>query len=591
TADRAREGIPTRLKIRIQSPWYLSWIAFAAYAIIFFTLLYLSVYAYLKRIELRKEKEISEFKIQHEHELTEKKLAFFTNVSHDLKTPLTLIDAPVSDLMQSENLNQEQLNKLAIINRNAKRLYKLITDLLDFRRITQKEVVLEVKETVISDIIAEVSEAFKEECKNKSIVFRYNPDRNIIGFVDAKKIEKILWNLLSNALKFSKKGGTVSISAEELIIDGNKLLKLVISDNGIGIPEKDKNKIFERFYKVPDARSVNREGTGIGLSIVKELVEIHHGKIQVESALGVGTTFMIMLPFSKDSYSDHEMAGYEKANDKITGIENNENLESSPQQDAGRSNKLPVILLVEDNQELREYLAGHFEERFRIYMAADGLAGLKLSKEVNPDVIVTDVQMPNMNGYEFCKEIRHNFETSHIPVIMLTASNTVEHQIEGLATGADAYLTKPFDIKLLDAQVYSILQNRKTLRKKFLGIDSAENMQKILPQKDIDFVLELKLFIEENIMNQKLNVELLSDHFAVSLPQLHRKIKSLTDYTPNNLIKSIRLRRAYKLIYEDGFRVSEAAYQTGFSDPNYFTTCFKKEFGKNPSQIVSSDKI
>ena len=589
TADKAREGIPTRLKIHIQSPWYLSWFAFAGYAIIFFSIIYLSVYAYLKRLELKKEKEISEFKIHHEHELTEKKLAFFTNVSHDLKTPLTLIDAPVNDLLRSENLDQEQVSKLMIINRNAKRLYKLITDLLDFRKITQNEVVLEVKETVVSDIITDVSEAFREECKNKSIEFRYNADRNLIGFVDAKKIEKILWNLLSNALKFSKNGGAISINAEEIIIDGTKHVKLVVSDNGIGIPEKDKNKIFERFYKVQNARFVNREGTGIGLSIVRELVEMHHGKIQVESTLGFGTTFMIMLPFGKESYSDHEMAGYEKANDQITGRENDENLVSITQHDTRHSNKLPVFLLVEDNQELREYLAGHFEERFRIYMAADGLAGLKLSKEVNPDVILTDVQMPNMNGYEFCKEIRHNFETSHIPVIMLTASNTVEHQIEGLTTGADAYLTKPFDIKLLDAQVYSILENRKTLRNKFLGIDSAENLQKILPQKDIDFVLELKLFIEENIMNQELNVELLSNHFAVSLPQLHRKIKSLTDYTPNNLIKSIRLRKAYKLIYENGYRVSEAAYQTGFNDPNYFTTCFKKEFGKNPSQIVSSD--
>jgi AraC-like DNA-binding protein len=198
--------------------------------------------------------------------------------------------------------------------------------------------------------------------------------------------------------------------------------------------------------------------------------------------------------------------------------------------------------------------------------------------------------MPNMNGYEFCKEIRHNFDTSHIPVIMLTASSTVEHQIEGLSTGADVYLTKPFDIKLLDAQVNSLLENRKAIRNKFLGIETQENLKKTLPQKDVDFIYELKLFIEENMMNPDLNVELVSDHFTVSLAQLHRKIKSLTGSTPNNLIKSIRLRKAYKLIRESGFRVSEAAYQTGFSDPNYFTTCFKKEFGENPSQIETSLK-
>jgi len=190
-----------------------------------------------------------------------------------------------------------------------------------------------------------------------------------------------------------------------------------------------------------------------------------------------------------------------------------------------------------------------------------------------------------MNGYEFCKEIRHSFETSHIPVVMLTANNTIEHQIEGLSTGADAYLAKPFEIKLLDTVLNSLLQNRKRIRNKFMGIEPPEDIEKILPQRDVDFILELKLFIEENIMSQDLNVETLSDHFNVSLAQLHRKVKALTGSTPNNLIKSVRLKKAYKLIRENGLRVSEAAYQTGFSDPNYFTTCFKKEFGENPSQV------
>jgi AraC-like DNA-binding protein len=198
--------------------------------------------------------------------------------------------------------------------------------------------------------------------------------------------------------------------------------------------------------------------------------------------------------------------------------------------------------------------------------------------------------MPNMDGYEFCQELRRNFNTSHIPIVMLTANNTVDQQIEGLSTGADVYLTKPFDVELLDAQVYSLLENRKMLRNKFLGIETPENLEKVLPQKNIDFILEMRLFIEENIMNQDLGVELLAEHFAVSLAQLHRKIKSLSGSTPNNLIKSIRLKKAYKLIRDGGLRVSEAAYQAGFNDPNYFTICFKKEFGENPSQIGSATK-
>ncbi|HEY4786059.1 MAG TPA: hybrid sensor histidine kinase/response regulator transcription factor, partial [Bacteroidales bacterium] len=588
SADKTLEGIPTRLIIHIRPPWYASWYAYIVYAVILFSLIYLSIYASLKRIELQKEKEISEFIIQKEHELTEKKLAFFTNISHDLKTPLTLIDAPVNDLLQSENLDQEQVYKLTVIRRNSKRLYKLITDLLDFRELTHKQYVLEIKEAVLSDVLSDIYESFKEECKHKSINFDYTVDKNLTGFLDAGKVEKILWNLLSNALKFTNKGGTIWLTAEELVINEVKNIKFEVRDNGLGISENDKHKIFERFYKVQHSQPMNQEGTGIGLAIVKELIEMHHGKIQVESTLGTGTTFTVILPSGKEYFSDDELVVFENHDYHISRDENLENLEIPSQHDSRKQYNLPGILVVEDNQELREYLAGHFEKRYKVYTAEDGFGGLKLTKEINPDIILTDVQMPNMNGYEFCKEIRGNFDTSHIPVIMLTASNTIEHQIEGLSTGADAYITKPFDIKLLDTQVNSLLENRKTLRKKFLGIDNLENLEKNLPQKDVDFILEMKLFIEENIMNQDLGVELLSKHFAVSLAQLHRKIKSLTGSTPNNLIKSIRLAKAYKLIQDGGLRVSEAAYQTGFSDPNYFTICFKKEFGENPSQIVTS---
>lgn len=588
--DKTPEGIPTKLIIHIQAPWYLSWYAYVAYASIFFTIIYLAVYAYLKRMELKKEKEISEFKIQKEHELTEKKLAFFTNISHDLKTPLTLIDAPVNDLLQSENLNQEQFNKLTIINRNSKRLYKLITDLLDFRKITQKQYVLEIKETEITHIMTDIYEAVKEECNHKSIDLNFSVNENLVGFVDAKKIEKILWNLLSNALKFTKKGGVISLSAEELIVDGRKNLKFIVSDNGVGIAEKDKNKIFDRFYKAKNSKSINQEGTGIGLSIVKELVEMHRGKIQVGSSLGLGTTFTIILPAAKECFSEDELAVIEKPDYPLHDDKNVESLITDSQPDARKQYNLQRILLVEDNKELREYLIGHFEKRFKVYVAEDGFEGLKVAKEINPDIILTDIQMPNMNGYAFCKEVRKTFDTSHIPLVMLTANNTMEHLIKGLSTGADAYLTKPFDIKLLDTQVNSLLESRKTLRNKFLGIETTEILEKNLPQRDIDFILELKLYIEENMMNQNLNVELLSKHFAISLAQLNRKIKSLTGSTPHNLIKSIRLKKAYTLISEKGFRVSEAAYQTGFSDPNYFTICFKKEFGENPSQIASSMK-
>jgi signal transduction histidine kinase/DNA-binding response OmpR family regulator/ligand-binding sensor domain-containing protein len=586
STDKTKESVPTRLIIHIQSPWYLSWYAYLAYILIFLTILYLSIYSYLNRMELKKEKEISEFKIQKEHELTEKKLEFFTNISHDLKTPLTLIDAPVSDLMQSKNLTQEQFDKLTLIRRNSKRLYSLITGILDFRKLTKKHFTLEVKETDIYSLIEGIYNAFQEECRKKSISFKRAVKEGLKGYVDAEKIEKIVWNLLSNAVKFTTNGGAISLRAEEKVTGGQRNIELVVTDNGIGISETDKSKIFDRFFKVQDPDSINTQGTGIGLSIVKELAEMHHGKIWVESASGSGTTFTITFPADKESYSDNELAGVDTTNLSAYAFNEVEIPEIKPKTGSGQKQyNLPGILIVEDNSELREYLAGHLGKRYRVYQADEGFAGLSKAKELNPDIVLTDVQMPKMNGYEFCKEIRRNFDTSHIPVIMLTANDTIDQQIEGLSTGADAYLTKPFEIKLLDAVLNSILENRKALRNKFKGIESPENLEKTLPQRDIDFITGLKQFIEGNIMNQDLNVELLSHHFAVSLTQLNRKIKSLMGVTPNNLIKSIRLRKAYKLIREEGMRVSEAAYQTGFSDPNYFTTCFKKEFGKNPSQI------
>lgn len=586
SADKSQGEIPTMLSIYIQSPWYLRWYAFGVYMIIFFTIIYLSFYAFFKRIELKKEKEIAEIKILNEHELAEKKLAFFTNISHDLKTPLTLIDAPVNDLLQSGNLNPEQVNKLMIVNRNAKRLYKLISDLLDFRKVTQKQCKLEVRETSVSDIVIGVYNAFKEECKNKSINFDCWVDDDLIGFVDTEKIEKIFWNLLSNALKFTNRGGTISLIVEELIVDGSKKLKLVVKDSGIGILEKDISKIFDHFYKVSNSQSINQGGTGIGLSIVKEMVELHHGEIKVESEIGTGTIFTIILPADKSFFTENEMAVPVETKHQVSAYENLDELENNnPIVPIHKQYNLPRILLVEDNTELRNYLAGHFEKRYKVYAAEDGLQGLNVAKEINPDIILTDVQMPNMNGYDFCKEIRLNFDTSHIPVVMLTANSTTDKQIEGLSTGADAYLTKPFEINLLDTVLNTVLDNRRKLRTKFMRVEPTKNLEETLPQKDINFVVELNQFIEANMMDQSLNVEMLTTHFAVSVAQLHRKIKSLTGTTPNNLIKTIRLKRAYKLIKEEGLRVSEAAYQTGFSDPNYFTTCFKKEFGENPSQV------
>lgn len=576
---------PTQLIIQINPPWYLSWYAMAGYVIFILAIIVGSMYAYTNSVKLKKEVEMSEFKVNAEHELTEKKLAFFTNISHDLKTPLTLIDAPVNELLRSDKIDEKEKEKLEIIRRNSQRLYKLITDLLDFRKLSNNQLPLKVSETNINDLIENIYQAFKVEFKNKSIDFERSSTVREKIFIDSKKIEKILWNLLSNAIKFTEADGEVFYSAEEELIDNNKFLKLTVKDSGIGIPAEEHSKIFNRFYQYNKSEMPSNKGTGIGLSIVKDLVELHHGTISLDSTEGIGTTFVITIPAERKLYAESEIE-IKKTEDSLlyqhtAYVKDPQALES----DKHSRYNLPKVLVLEDNQELREYLIGFFEKNFRVYSAEDGLEGLKLAKEKIPDIILTDILMPNMNGYEFCSEIRNSFDTSHIPVVMLTSNSTVEQQIKGLLTGADAYITKPFSIDLLETSVYTILENRKKLRDRFLGVGQADENENKLTQKDSDFIDLLKSFIDDNLASQKLNIETLAEHFSISKTQLNRKIKSLTGQTPNNLIKSIRLKKAYELIKNEGFRVSEASFTVGFTDPNYFTICFSKEFGKNPSKV------
>lgn len=575
---------PTQLIIQINPPWYLSWYAMVGYAVFIIGIIMGGMYFYAYRIKMKKEVEMSEFKVEAEHEMTERKLAFFTNVSHDFKTPLTLINAPLRDLMDSEYLNDEQRSKLQVIYKNSGRLYKLISDLLDFRKLTQKQMPLMVKKTNIKKLIENNCAAFHEEYLAKAINFVCNIDIEYEVFVDSPKIEKILWNLLSNAIKFTPKDGEIYLNADIIKVDGKDHLRILLKDTGIGISAENTQKIFDRFYQAPNGKNNVPEGTGIGLSIVKDLVEIHHGKIELISAPGIGSTFVVSFPSKKEYYSIQEI-DHSAEREEIPFAEEQSNKLSLQAQKKQTRYNLPKILLAEDNIELLDYLAGHFEKNFKVYKATDGEEGLQIAKEKNPDIIVTDVLMPNMNGYEFCQKIKQQFETSHIPVVMLTANGTVEHEIEGLEKGADSYISKPFNIKLLDTTIVSILENRKNIRKRFMEIQEDGDNKIKLTSKDIEFIEELKLFIETNIGNSKLNVALLSKHFAISKSHLNRKIKSLAGQTPNNLIRSIRLKKAYEIIKKNGVRVSEAAFMVGFTDPNYFTICFKNEFGENPSQI------
>ena len=582
---------PTIIELTIMHPWYSSWWAILAYIVLIVFSFSLFFWFYTKRLQLKKELEISEYKVQAEHALTEKKLAFFTNISHDLKTPLTLISAPVKDLLNSKNLLPDERKKLEVIERNAKRLYKLITDLIEFRKINNAQLPLQTYITDLQPTIENIYNSFLVECEKKDIDFSFESDLNEAVCVDSRKIEKILWNLLSNAVKYTQSGGKISLAMKINDTSKGKLLQMEVEDTGTGFSAKEKEKIFDRYYQIKKTQDLQIEGSGIGLSIVHDLVKIHHGQIELESEPGKGTRFSIEIPCSENCYTEEEK-GKDKQQPGKTNLSfktDSDALIESPDTEGGQKKYSRLrLLVVEDNSELRDYLANHFKKEFKLLQASNGEEGFEIACHSEPDIIITDVTMPKLNGHELCQKLRDNFDTSHIPVIMLTANSETEQKIEGISSGADIYLTKPFEIAYLDAVVQNLLKNRRLIREKFLGIEPLPGQQKELNDADIKFANDVKEFILANITNEGLNINMLSKQFSISRTQLNRKIKALSGLTPNNYIKTIRLKKAYELIRHQGTRVSEAAYQTGFTDPNYFTICFKKEFGENPSQISQS---
>ena len=362
-----------------------------------------------------------------------------------------------------------------------------------------------------------------------------------------------------------------------------------MKDTGKGFSAEHVEKIFDRFYQVDKSDTTLLGGVGIGLFIVRELTQLHHGNIFVRSEPGKGSEFTVLLPAERKFFKAEEIleetlpgssekkqpAGYEEP-------------EIEHEKQEIKYNRTRIVI-VEDNGELQKYLYDHFSGKsYTVFTAGNGRQGLELIRKKDPDLVISDVKMPVMDGYELCDKVKNNFNTSHIPVILLTAKTALDEKLSGMYAGADSYITKPFEVHYLDAVARSILSNRKKLRDKFLGIEEIGDTHGDIPERDMSFITRLKEFILENMSDPRLNIEALVKNLAVSRSQLNRKIKSLTGMTPNNYIKTIRLKKAYELLKEQGSRVSEVTYMVGFSDPNYFTLCFKKEFGENPSRVAQS---
>jgi len=588
------------LKITILPPWWKTVWAILSY--VFLILLGVYFLNKITRSRIRdKQLVANERNIRLlEKELNEKKLQFFTNISHEFRTPLSLIISPLEDIIKNDstNFSQRIKDKHYTIHKNTNRLYRLINDLLDFRKLDLDKVKIKVRELDLVAFTKNIASHFKEEAFIRNIHLSADTDvQNISVWADESMLEKIIFNILSNAFKVTPEGGaiTIDLSSKEDLVDlplANdkekiKAIEISISDTGPGLKEEQIKKIFERFYRVDNLNKTYYGGTGIGLEVVQNFVKLHKGEIKVKSELGTGTTFTVVLPLSSAYYSENE-----RLTEKVEDLVKEEEAFLIPEvsKDTGKEieEKLSVtshtLLIVEDNTELRNYLKTELKSQYKILLAKNGKEGLQLAKEFLPDIIMTDVIMPEMDGFMFCKHIKSDIKTSHIPLLMLTAKTTIENRKEGIEKGADAYMVKPFDMGLLKLRLSQLITSRQLIFNKYFNVISDLDTANTTSLDKI-FIEKVLSYINESIGDPDLNVESLASQLNLSRSQFYRKIKALTNQTANEFIRNIRLLRAKQIIETGNSNISEVCYKVGFSSPSYFTKCFKSYFGVLPKEI------
>ena len=413
-------------------------------------------------------------------------------------------------------------------------------------------------------------------------------ERIVRGWFDVEKLDIILFNILSNAFKYTPDYGLVTL--ELLVSEANSSLskrhiELKISNTGKGIPKEMQQKVFERFYQVKDKSAKVNTGTGIGLALVKNLVELNHGKITLTSGAGKTTTFSVFLPFMREDFNDEEVFDFKRDADRRTKeLIKSVDARNEDSVYEKKDWKRKKILIVEDNQELRDYLAGYLSSDFKVYTATDGLEGLERCTEKYPDLVISDVMMDNMDGVQFCRKLKSSPEISHIPVILMTALASIENKLEGYKIGADDYITKPFEPQLLKLRVENILNNRSKIKEEFAQDEKVSSKELTISEIDEEFLNKVIDLIEKNIDNANFDMESFSKNLNVSSSQLYRKIKGIAGVSPNEFIRTYRLREAAKMIKESSLTMTEIAYKVGFNDSLYFSKCFKKQYGVAPSK-------
>ncbi len=528
--------------------------------------------------------------IQLSHQLeeaTHAKLVFFTNISHDFRTPLTLVADPVEHLLADKTLSGDQHRMLMLIQRNVNILLRLVNQILDFRKYENGKMEYTPVPVDILSSFEGWNESFLSAARKKHIHFSFDnmPDTDYHTLADIEKLERIYFNLLSNAFKFTPENGKVTVRLSALTKEDNRWIRFTVSNTGSMISAEHIRNIFDRFYKI----DMHHAGSGIGLALVKAFVELHGGTISVESDEKQGTVFTVDLPVRTcDTHTVEDLltssASFASSVSESSSL--NDALPIGEEEEPGKSYdpSKTSVLIIDDNADIRSYVHGLLHTDYTVIEAADGSEGIRKAMKYVPDLIISDVMMPGIDGIECCRRLKSELQTCHIPVILLTACSLDEQRIQGYDGGADSYISKPFSSQLLLARVRNLIDSHRRL-KQFFG-DGQTLAKEDVCDMDKDFVEKFKALIDAKMGDSGLNVEDLGKDMGLSRVQLYRKIKSLTNYSPNELLRIARLKKAASLLASSDMTVSEIGYEVGFSSPSYFTKCYKEQFGESPTDLL-----
>ncbi|GAA4464090.1 two-component regulator propeller domain-containing protein [Nibrella saemangeumensis] len=589
-SDDFRQASETVLQLTVLPPWYRTNWAYLLYALLVAGLL-----ALIRRIIQIREGYKTELRLEHletekARELDRLRSGFFTNISHEFRTPLTLILTPLEQFLADLTPDRRR-GQFQTMHQNARRLLRLINQLLDLSKLESGSLKPDIMRLDVIEFVRRVVNSFEPAALQQRVTLTIEADlTTYTGYFDPDILEKVLYNLIANALKYTSEGGMVTIRCAIHEPDAAPELRLEVEDTGIGISAEHISHIFDRFYQVNGQHRLKKAGTGIGLALTRELIELHQGNVQVESQPGAGTVFMVVLPLYEAAFPADWLSN--RATDSGIPLDSPATYLDTHTDDTPRvavsSGDKPLLLVVEDHDDLRHYLADCFQPHYRVLVASNGQEAMAQAEKEVPDLIISDWLMPDMDGVQLCEAIKTNEKTSHVPLILLTSRSSNESKVQGLTVGADDYITKPFNVSVLQTRATNLIQGRKRLRAKFSRMLYLQPADVPIESAEEQFLKKAIAFIETHLADPELEVQQLEQELGMSNTQLYRKLKALTGKGGNDLIRNIRLQRAARLLQTSGRQVAEVAYQVGFNDPNYFIRAFRKEFGVSPGEYAKT---